>query len=199
MNSVQIHMTEKLLNHFMQISRASFYKNTPLQFKMATAAYPSSRYRLLWWKQNNTPSKWEGPLQLKLSSAPYPQTQLHACRFELMPGDGAPHSSPDRQQAPLVVLNAGEGCGEAQPAQERPPSCYCALHFSFSWAMVGSMSRTEEHQLLLMHSLFLCNNPFLWYCTWLCFRGEGMENSGWRDLTATALLEQSPQHHHLFE
>lgn len=113
MNSVQIHMTEKLLNHLMQISRASIYKNTPLQFKNGNSGLPFIQVQTLWWKQNNTPSKWEDPLQLKLSSAPYPQTQLHASRFELMPGDGAPHSSPDWQQAPLVVLNAGEGCGEA--------------------------------------------------------------------------------------
>lgn len=132
---------------------------------------------------------------LPTDSAPCQQVWARSCRW------GTPLAGEtDWQQAPLVVLNAGEGCGEARPAQDQPPSCYCALHFSFSWATVGSMSRTKEHQLLLlMHSWFLCNDPFLQYCTWLCFRGEGMENSGWRDLTATALLEQSPQHHHLFE
>lgn len=91
MNSVQIHMTEKLLNHLMQISRASIYKNMPLQFKNGNSGLPFIQVQTLWWKQNNTPSKWEDPLQLKLSSAPYPQTQLHASRFELVPADGAPH------------------------------------------------------------------------------------------------------------
>lgn len=86
-----------------------------------------------------------------------------------------------------------KGCDEGQLSPEQPPFHDHALDSLFSPAMVGSRRRNKEHQLiLLIHFWFLCNYHLLEYSSWPNFRGGGIEKSGWRDLKAKALLEQSP-------
>lgn len=144
-----------------------------------------------------TPRKLKGWFQPEFSSAPSLQSQLCPNRFEHMAWNGASQHYGGLANG-LFLHHSGcsgqsKGCDEGQLSPEQPPFRDHALDSLFSPAMVGSRRRNKEHQLiLLIHFWFLCNYHLLEYSSWPNFRGGGIEKSGWRDLKAKALLEQSP-------